>query len=135
MRSLRARGRLSENRSVDPEHPCFGASHLSAGRLPSRERRTSPQLRQKSRGANLGARSVLIAGILLLAGCQKSDTRVFIGGTAVTAPGAPPIEDSVIVVSGHTIRAVGKRRDVPVPQDSERTDASGKWIVAANGGR
>jgi imidazolonepropionase-like amidohydrolase len=43
--------------------------------------------------------------------------------------------DSVIVVAGRSVRSVGLRKDIPIPQDSERTDFSGKWIVPAPGAR
>ena len=76
-----------------------------------------------------------IAGFILLAACQKSDVKVLIGGTAIVAPGAQPIEDSIVIVTGHTIRLVGMRKDIPIPQDSERTDLSGKWVVPAQGSR
>jgi len=76
-----------------------------------------------------------VAGLILLAACQKSDVKVLIGATAIVAPGAHPIDDSIIVVSGHTIRSVGMRKDVPIPQDSQRTDLSGRWIVPARGSR
>jgi hypothetical protein len=76
-----------------------------------------------------------ITGILLLAACQRSDVKVLIGATAIVAPGAQPIEDSVIVVAGRSVRSVGLRRDIPIPQDSERTDLTGKWVVPAPGAR
>jgi hypothetical protein len=79
----------------------------------------------------------LLAGALLLAlsACQKSDLKVLIGATTIVAPGAQPIEDSVVVVGGGRIRSAGMRKDVPIPQDSERLDLSGKWIVPAPGAR
>lgn len=78
---------------------------------------------------------VTLASFLLLAACQKSDTKILIGATAIIADGAPPLADSVIVVSGKTIRAVGLQKDVPIPQDSERTDLAGKWVIAEPGAR
>jgi hypothetical protein len=72
---------------------------------------------------------------LFLAACQKSDTKVLIGATTIVAPGAQPIEDSIIVVAGHSIRSVGTRQDIPIPQDSERTDLTGMWVVPAQGSR
>jgi imidazolonepropionase-like amidohydrolase len=79
---------------------------------------------------------LLAAALLLsLAGCQKSDLKVLIGATAIVAPGAQPIEDSVVVVADGRIRSAGLRKDVPIPQDSERLDLSGKWIVPAPGAR
>jgi hypothetical protein len=72
---------------------------------------------------------------LSLIGCQKSDTKILIGATTITGTGAAPIPLSVIVVAGKTIRAVGTQKDVPIPQDSERSDLAGKWIVPEPGGR
>lgn len=76
---------------------------------------------------------VLLTTCFLTIGCQSgnqvSGLKVLIGATAVIAPGSDPIEDSVIVISGETIRAAGMRKDVPIPQDSERTNLAGKWIV------
>jgi hypothetical protein len=73
---------------------------------------------------------------LLLTACQKKPDftlKVLIGATTVTAPGEQPIEDSVVIISGKKIRAVGKRKDVPVPQASDRTDLAGEWIVPDEG--
>ena len=78
---------------------------------------------------------LVVAAFLFLFACQRSDVKVLIGATAVVAPGAQPIEDSVIVVERGRIRSVGVRRDVPIPQDSERTDLTGKWVRPANGAR
>ncbi len=83
-------------------------------------------------------RTVAAGLLLLLAGCgenQSSDTRILIGATTVTAPGAAPIEGSVIVVVGDKIRAVGLQKDVPIPQDSRRFDLAGKWVLPKEGGR
>ena len=68
-------------------------------------------------------------------GNQVSDLKVLIGATAIMQAGTNPVQDTVIVISGHTIRAAGVRKDIPIPQDSERTDLTGKWVVPAAGGR
>jgi hypothetical protein len=76
--------------------------------------------------------------LLLLAGCQKKPEvrlKVLIGATTIVAPGAQPIADSIIVIAGSRIRSVGLRKDVPVPQASDRTDLTGAWIVPAKGSR
>jgi len=73
--------------------------------------------------------------IFMLAGCQKSDTKILIGANTITSAEATPLPGSVIVVAGKTIRAVGLQKDIPIPQDSERWDLSGKWVVPAPGGR
>jgi hypothetical protein len=79
------------------------------------------------------------AGWLLLTGCQKSGdkviVKVLIGATTVTTPYAPPLEDSIVVIAGSKIRAVGLRKDIPVPQASDRTDLAGQWIVPAAGAK
>ncbi len=76
---------------------------------------------------------------LCLAGCQAgnqvSDLKVLIGATVVMQAGTNPVQDAVIVISGATIRAAGLRKDVPIPQDSERTDLTGKWVVPVSGGK
>lgn len=83
-------------------------------------------------------RILVPAAILLIAnacGTPKPDftVKVLIGATTITAPGAAPIEDSIVVVAKGKIREVGPRRDVPVPQASDRTDLTGEWVVPAEG--
>lgn len=85
-------------------------------------------------------RKVILAASILfsLAGCKKKPDftlKVLIGGTTITAPGAEPIEDSIVIVSGAKVRSVGARKDIPVPQASDRTDLTGEWIVPAEGSR
>lgn len=79
---------------------------------------------------------LVIVATLALAGCQEaqyqeSKIRVLIGGTLISSPGAPPREDTIVVIVGNTIRGVGSRSDMPVPQNSERVDLQGKWVVPA----
>jgi hypothetical protein len=80
-----------------------------------------------------------LAGFLFLTACQKSEdkvvVKVLIGATTVTTPYAPPLNDSIIVIAGSKIRAVGLRQDIPVPQASDRTDLTGQWIVPAPGSK
>lgn len=73
---------------------------------------------------------------VLLAGCQKkleAPVKVLIGGTTIVSEGATPIEDSIVIIAGTKIRSVGMRKDVPVPQASDRTDLTGEWVVPAAG--
>ena len=81
---------------------------------------------------------VTFLAFLLLAACQKKPdftVKVLIGATTIPAADEPRIEDSVVIISGKKIRAVGARKDVPVPQASDRTDLAGEWIVPAEGSR
>ena len=75
-------------------------------------------------------------GILLLSACRNTGVtnpndrlKVLIGATLVPGHGEPSIEDSIIVIAGSKIRSAGPRKDVPVPQASDRTDLSGRWVV------
>jgi hypothetical protein len=81
--------------------------------------------------------AVCLSAILFipLTACQKSELKVLIGATTIVAPGAQPIPDSIVIVAGRNIRSVGMRKDIPIPQDSERTDLTGKWVVPAAGSR
>ena len=83
--------------------------------------------------------AICLLTCVLTPGCtsgnQVSGLKVLIGGTAIMQAGANPVLDTVIVISGATIRAAGIRKDVPIPQDSERTDLTGKWVVPVAGGR
>jgi hypothetical protein len=74
--------------------------------------------------------------LLLLTACQQGPAtrvKVLIGATVIPEAGAASIDDAIIVISGTKITSVGARRDVPVPQASDRTDLTGKWIVPATG--
>jgi hypothetical protein len=83
-------------------------------------------------------KQVSLLFLLLLGACEKKPAvrmKVLIGATTIVAPGAKPIEDSIIVIAGSKIQSVGMRKDVPVPQSSSRTDLTGAWIVPAKGSR
>jgi hypothetical protein len=75
----------------------------------------------------------LLAAALLGAGCANTGTdrvKVIVGATLVT--GSAEVPDSVVVVDGKRIRAVGPRPTTPIPQDSDRIDGTG-LIVKADG--
>jgi cytosine/adenosine deaminase-related metal-dependent hydrolase len=82
----------------------------------------------------LCATALAVLSLACTTGNQVSNLKVLIGATAVFQPGGNPVQDTVIVIEGDRIRAAGMRRDVPVPQDSERTDLTGKWVVPVSGG-
>lgn len=80
----------------------------------------------------------LVVSLCGLAACGKNEqagvrVKVLLGATTLVAAGDQPIVDSIIVIAGSKIRAVGMRKDVPVPQNSDRTDLSGRWLVPAPG--
>ncbi len=82
---------------------------------------------------------LVLAAVCMSCGTRSTTTgvdpkiHVFIGATAIPAQGARSIPDAVIVVSDGVIRSVGERKDVPIPQDSVRTDVSGRWILPEPG--
>ena len=72
----------------------------------------------------------------LLATCKQgpvTGVKVLIGPTVVPQAGARPIEDAIIIIAQDKITAVGERKDIPVPQASDRTDLSGQWVIPATG--
>jgi predicted amidohydrolase YtcJ len=55
--------------------------------------------------------------------------RVLLGGTLIDGTGAAPIKDSVIVIQGEWIMAVGKREETPIPAGSEVYNISGMTVT------
>ena len=73
----------------------------------------------------------VLLGLALLSGCSNSGTdrvKVIIGATLLT--GTVELPDSIVVIDGSRIRAVGPRPMTPIPQDSERVDGSGRYVMA-----
>jgi imidazolonepropionase-like amidohydrolase len=60
---------------------------------------------------------------------QGQQTMVIRGGTLIDGLGGPPLQNSVIVIQGNRITAVGAAGQVQVPQGAEIIDATGKWIT------
>jgi imidazolonepropionase-like amidohydrolase len=52
-----------------------------------------------------------------------------IGGTLVDGTGHPPISDSIVVLDGDRIIAVGRRLEIKVPPDTELMDVTGKTVL------
>ncbi len=64
---------------------------------------------------------LLISTLLLLAGCAAPphpEITAIIGAT-VQNPDHEPLTDSIVVIEGGQIRAVGKQSAVPIPKDAE----------------
>jgi imidazolonepropionase-like amidohydrolase len=55
--------------------------------------------------------------------------KAIVGGTLIDGSGKKPVPDSVVLVKGEKIEAVGKQGDVKVPEGTEVIDASGKWLL------
>lgn len=54
---------------------------------------------------------------------------VLLHATLIDGNGGAPVENSCILVEGERIAAVGKCGEFPIPEDAERIDATGKWII------
>jgi imidazolonepropionase-like amidohydrolase len=66
------------------------------------------------------------------AGMTKGDegTLALVGGRVHVDPASDAIVDGVVLVKGHTIAAVGPRREVKVPEGARRIDCTGFTITA-----
>ena len=81
------------------------------------------RLKAKLLGAAAGLLAVLSMGAT--ANAQGQDVLVIQGGTLVDGNGGAPVPNSVIVVTGNRITAVGRTADVQVPAGAEIIDAAG----------
>jgi len=72
-----------------------------------------------------------IAG-LCLAGCkppEESLQKAIIGAVLVDGSGGPPLSNSVVIVAGTRIRAIGNRANMPIPAGVEKINGAGKFLV------
>ncbi len=81
-------------------------------------------------------RSLVLLVCLLgsLTGCKnnsndESHVKAIIGAVLIDGNGGPPITDSVVVVSGSRIRSAGVRANVPIPQEADKIDGTGKFLT------
>jgi predicted amidohydrolase YtcJ len=59
----------------------------------------------------------------------ESRSKAFIGGTLIDGTGRPPIQDSVVVIEGERIVAVGERGQVEVPEGTEIIDTTDMTVI------
>ncbi|MBM3725868.1 MAG: hypothetical protein FJW40_10650 [Acidobacteria bacterium] len=79
---------------------------------------------------------LLAAGAaLVLASCGPPEMphRTVIIGATLIVPDRPPVENAVVIVEAGRIRAAGVQRDVPIPAGSEKVNAAGQFLAAAEG--
>ncbi|HET9319355.1 MAG TPA: amidohydrolase family protein [Bryobacteraceae bacterium] len=70
--------------------------------------------------------------VILLAGCkppQESLQQAIIGAVLIDGTGGPPVSDSVVIVAGSRIRAIGNRANTPIPAGVQKIDGRGKFLV------
>ena len=73
--------------------------------------------------------ALLMAGSTASVGAQGQQVVVIQGGTLIDGLGGAPVANSVIVIEGDRISAVGAAGQVNVPNGAEVIDASGKWVL------
>ena len=69
---------------------------------------------------------------VLLAGCkppEESVQKAIIGAVLIDGTGGPPLSNSVVIVAGSRIRAVGNRANMPIPAGVEKINGAGKFLV------
>ena len=59
----------------------------------------------------------------------QQNTLVIQGGTLIDGNGGAPVANSVIVITGNRITAVGRAGQVQVPAGAQVINAAGKWIT------
>jgi hypothetical protein len=69
-----------------------------------------------------------VAGTQLVQG-QQQNALVIQGGTLIDGNGGAPVPNSVIVIQGNRITAVGRAGQVQVPAGSQVINAQGKWVT------
>ena len=79
--------------------------------------------------ALLGAVAFVVVTGSTQSGVRSASTVVVLGGTLMDGTGADPVTDSVVVIQGERIVAVGPRSEVNVPRGARVVDARGKCII------
>src|SRR5579884_2826213 len=84
----------------------------------------------KTKLLGMAALAATALGIGVTADAQGQQQVVVIqGGTLIDGNGGAPVPNSVIVVQGNRITAVGRAGQVQVPAGAYVIDATGKWIT------
>ncbi|HEY5623099.1 MAG TPA: amidohydrolase family protein, partial [Gammaproteobacteria bacterium] len=76
------------------------------------------------------ALSLLIAMPIELLRAQSAGGALVIdGGTLIDGNGGEPLEDSVVVIEGNQIVAIGESGDVDIPEGADVIDATGRFVL------
>jgi imidazolonepropionase-like amidohydrolase len=76
--------------------------------------------------------SLLYGFLAVLPACKPSEESrllALIGAVLIDGSGSPPLSNSVILIAGSRVRAVGQHGSVPIPAGSEKLDGSGKFVI------
>jgi len=75
---------------------------------------------------------LFVIAALCLSGCkppEESQQKAIIGAVLIDGTGGPPMSDSVVIVAGSRIRAVGNRANMPIPAGVEKISGMGTFLV------
>jgi len=67
--------------------------------------------------------------ITLLCTCARAQMKALVGGTLIDGFGGKPIRNSVVLIEGDRIKAVGTRAEVKVPADTEIISTEGMSVM------
>lgn len=78
--------------------------------------------------------SIRLFGILLmtlfsLSAAQSAERVALIGGSVIDINNGKATKDAVILIEGERIAAVGKAKDVSIPEGTEVIDVKGAWLI------
>ncbi|HTS31648.1 MAG TPA: amidohydrolase family protein [Bryobacteraceae bacterium] len=71
---------------------------------------------------------------LIFCGCGPAGEgrlKAIIGAMLIDGAGGPPVSNSVVLVAGDHIRAAGSHSDIPIPEDADKIDGAGNFLVPA----
>ena len=73
----------------------------------------------------------LLPLLLLLLACTsgRAQTKAMVGGTLIDGFGGKPIRNSVILIEGERIVAVGTRAEVTIPDGAEIISTEGMSVI------
>src|SRR5689334_23808285 len=84
-------------------------------------------MRKSIIAALLASAALVAAGDVSAQG--QAQTLVIQGGTLIDGNGGAPVPNSLIVIQGNRITAVGRQGQVQVPAGAQVINAAGKWIT------
>ena len=73
--------------------------------------------------------AVLGSGVMGPVGAQPQQAVVIQGGTLIDGNGGAPVPNSVVVIQGNRITAIGRAGQVQVPAGAQVINANGKWVL------
>ncbi|NND52228.1 MAG: Xaa-Pro dipeptidase, partial [Flavobacteriaceae bacterium] len=60
---------------------------------------------------------------------QQSSVKALVGGTLIDGYGSTPIKNSVIIIEGDKIKAVGTIKTLGIPENAERISTEGMTVL------